>query len=142
MYRFNRVDIGMAVAIEGGLITPVIRDVASLSLSAVAEQSKQLAAKARDGKLLPEDYQGGTASISNLGMYGIDEMIPVINPPQALILGIGSGIEKPWKVDGQIALATMVTATASFDHRVIDGADAERFLAYVKEQLEAGDFSV
>jgi len=136
MYRFNRVDIGMAVAIEGGLITPVIRDVASLSLSAVAEQSKQLAAKARDGKLLPEDYQGGTASISNLGMYGIDEMIPVINPPQALILGIGSGIEKPWKVDGQIALATMVTATASFDHRVIDGAAAARFMVAFRDLIE------
>lgn len=136
MYRFSRVDIAMAVAIEGGLITPVIRDVASLSLSAVAEQSKQLASKARDGKLLPEDYQGGTASISNLGMYGIDEMIPVINPPQALILGIGSGIEKPWKVDGEVMLATMMTATASFDHRVIDGAVAARFMAAFRDLVE------
>lgn len=136
MYRFERADIAMAVAIEGGLITPVIRDVASLSLSAVAEQSKQLAAKARDGKLAPEEYQGGTASISNLGMYGIDEMIPVINPPQALILGIGSGIEKPWKVDGQIALATIMTATASFDHRAIDGAAAARFMAAFRDLVE------
>ncbi len=136
MYRFNRVDIAMAVAIDGGLITPVIRDVASLSLSAVAEQSKQLATKARDGKLSPEEYQGGTASISNLGMYGIDEMIPVINPPQALILGIGSGIEKPWKVDGGIALATIMTATASFDHRAIDGAAAARFMAALRDLIE------
>ena len=136
MYRFDRVDIAMAVAIEGGLITPVIRDVASLSLSALAEQSKQLARKARDGKLLPDEYQGGTASISNLGMYGIDEMIPVINPPQALILGIGSGIEKPWKVDGGIALATMMTATASFDHRAIDGAAAARFIAAFRDLIE------
>ncbi len=137
MYRFDRVDIAMAVAIEGGLITPVIHDVASLSLSAVAEQSKQLASKARDGKLSPEEYQGGTASISNLGMYGIDEMIPVINPPQALILGIGSGIEKPWKVDGAIALATIMTATASFDHRAIDGAAAARFMAALRDLVEA-----
>ena len=136
MYRFDRVDIAMAVAIEGGLITPVIRDVASLSLSALAEQSKQLATKARDGKLLPDEYQGGTASISNLGMYGIDEMIPVINPPQALILGIGSGIEKPWKVDGGIALATVMTATASFDHRAIDGAAAARFIAAFRDLIE------
>jgi pyruvate dehydrogenase E2 component (dihydrolipoamide acetyltransferase) len=136
MYRFDRVDIAMAVAIDGGLITPVIRDVASLSLSGVADQSKQLASKARDGKLSPEEYQGGTASISNLGMYGIDEMIPVINPPQALILGIGSGIEKPWKVDGAIALATIMTATASFDHRAIDGAAAARFMAAFRDLIE------
>ena len=136
MYRFGRVDIAMAVAIDGGLITPVIRDVANLSLSAVAEQSKHLAAKARDGKLAPEDYQGGTASISNLGMYGIDEMIPVINPPQALILGIGSGIEKPWKVNGGIALATIMTSTASFDHRAIDGAAAARFMAAFRDLIE------
>ncbi len=136
MYRFDRVDIAMAVAIEGGLITPVIRNVASLSLSALAEQSKQLATKARDGKLLPDEYQGGTASISNLGMYGIDEMIPVINPPQALILGIGSGIEKPWKVDAGIALATIMTATASFDHRAIDGAAAARFIAAFRDLIE------
>jgi pyruvate dehydrogenase E2 component (dihydrolipoamide acetyltransferase) len=136
MYRFSRADIAMAVAIDGGLITPVIRDVTSLSLSAVAEQSKQLAAKARSGTLLPEDYQGGTASISNLGMYGVDEMIPVINPPQALILGIGSGIEKPWKVDGAIALATVMTVTASFDHRAIDGAAAARFMAAFRDLIE------
>jgi len=137
MYRFGRVDIAMAVAIEGGLITPVIRDVVSLSVSAVAEQSKQLAARARGGKLSPADYQGGTASISNLGMYGIDEMIPVINPPQALILGVGSGIEKPWKVDGAIALATIMTATASFDHRAIDGASAARFMAAFRDLIES-----
>lgn len=136
MYRFSQVDIAMAVAIDGGLITPIIRDVATLSLSAVAQQSRQLAARARAGKLSPEEYQGGTASISNLGMYGIDEMIPVINLPQALILGIGTGIEKPWKVDGQLGLATIMTATASFDHRAIDGAAAARFMAAFRNALE------
>ncbi len=137
LHRFSRVDIAMAVAIDGGLITPVIRDAGALSLSAIASQSKALAAKARDGKLMPEDYQGGTASISNLGMFGIDEMFPVINPPQALILGIGAGVEQPWKVGGEIALATIMAATASFDHRAIDGAAAAQFMAALREMIES-----
>ncbi|WP_321326152.1 dihydrolipoamide acetyltransferase family protein [uncultured Parasphingorhabdus sp.] len=137
LHRFSRSDIAMAVAIEGGLVTPVIRDAASLSLSAIAEQSQALAAKAREGKLGPGDYEGGTASISNLGMFGIDEMFPVINPPQALILGIGAGIEQPWKVDGELALATIMSATASFDHRAIDGAVAARFMAAFKLLVES-----
>tara|TARA_R110001599_G_scaffold179582_1_gene372250 strand:+ start:13050 stop:14378 length:1329 start_codon:yes stop_codon:yes gene_type:complete len=136
LHRFGRADISIAVAIDGGLITPVIRDADSLSLSAIAEQSKALAAKARDGKLEPGDYEGGTASISNLGMFGIDEMFPVINPPQALILGIGAGIEQPWKVEGEIALATIMSATASFDHRVIDGAVAAEIMAVFKSFME------
>lgn len=85
----------MAVAIDGGLVTPVIRDAGSLSLSAIASESKRLAEKAREGRLTTEDYTGGTASISNLGMFGIDEMFPVINPPQAMIMGIGAGIRQP-----------------------------------------------
>lgn len=136
LYRFDRVDISMAVAIDGGLITPVIRDVGALSLSAVATQSKSLAEKARTGKLMPEDYQGGTASISNLGMFGIDEMFPVINPPQALIMGIGAGIEQPWKIDGKIGLATILAATASFDHRAIDGSTAAQFMAAFRDLIE------
>jgi len=136
LHRFGRVDVSMAVAIDGGLVTPVLRDVASLSLSAIASQSKALAAKARDGKLTPEDYAGGTVSISNLGMFGIDEMVPVINPPQALILGIGAGVEQPWAVDGQIALATMMAATASFDHRAIDGATGARFMQAFRQLVE------
>jgi pyruvate dehydrogenase E2 component (dihydrolipoamide acetyltransferase) len=137
LHRFGRVDISMAVAIDGGLITPVIRGVDGLSLSAIAQASKALAAKARAGKLMPEDYQGGTASISNLGMFGIDEMVPVINPPQALILGIGAGVEQPWKVDGDIALATIMAATASFDHRAIDGAVAAQFMAAFLDFVES-----
>jgi len=137
LHRFLRIDIAMAVAVDGGLITPVIRDAGTLSLSAIATRSRALAAKARDGKLAPEDYQGGTASISNLGMFGIDEMIPVINPPQALILGIGAGIEQPWKVDGRVGLATVMAATASFDHRAIDGACAARFMSAFRSFTEA-----
>ncbi|AMK26551.1 dihydrolipoamide acetyltransferase family protein (plasmid) [Sphingobium sp. SJ10-10] len=136
LHRFARVDIAMAVAIEGGLVTPVIRDAGALSLSAIAQASKALAIKARDGKLAPEDYQGGTASISNLGMLGIDEMFPVINLPQALILGVAAGVEQPWKVDGGIALATIMAATASFDHRAIDGATAAQFMAALRDLIE------
>ncbi len=137
LHRFSRADISMAVAIEGGLITPVIRGADSLSVSAIAEQSKALAGKARDGKLEPGEYEGGTVSISNLGMFGIDEMFPVINPPQALILGIGAGTEQPWKVEDEIALATIMSATASFDHRAIDGAVAAEFMAAFKTLIES-----
>ena len=136
LHRFDRADISMAVALDGGLVTPVIKDAGALSLSAISRSSKEMAAKARDGKLLPEDYQGGTASISNLGMYGIDEMFPVINPPQALILGVGAGVEQPWKVDGQIGLATIMAATASFDHRAIDGATAAQFMQALRELID------
>lgn len=128
IHRFERVDVSMAVAVDGGLVTPVLRDVASRSLSAIANESKILAAKARDGKLVPENYEGGTVSLSNLGMFGIDEMFPVINPPQALILGAAAGIVLPWNVDGRIELATVMAATASFDHRVIDGATGAKFM--------------
>ena len=136
LHRFDRADISMAVALDGGLVTPVIKDAGALSLSAISRSSKEMAAKARDGKLLPEDYQGGTASISNLGMYGIDEMFPVINPPQALILGAGAGVEQPWKVDGQVGLATIMAATASFDHRAIDGATAAQFMQALRELID------
>ncbi len=136
LHRFQRADISMAVAIPGGLITPVIKDAGSRSISAIARESKELAQQARDGKLKPEDYQGGTASISNLGMFGIDEMFPVINPPQALILGIGAGVEQPWKVDGAVALATIMAATASFDHRAIDGSVAAQFMSAFRDLIE------
>ena len=136
LHRFSRVDISMAVAIDGGLITPVIKGVDTLSLSAIALRAKEFATKARDGKLAPEDYQGGTCSLSNLGMFGIDEMFPVINPPQALILGAAAGIPQPWNVAGEIGLATVMSATASFDHRAIDGAVAAQFMKAFRELIE------
>jgi pyruvate dehydrogenase E2 component (dihydrolipoamide acetyltransferase) len=136
LHRYARVDIAMAVAIEGGLVTPVIRGVDTLSLTAIATQAKAFADKARDGKLAPEDYQGGTCSLSNLGMFGIDEMFPVINPPQALILGTAAGVKQPWNVDGELALATVMAATGSFDHRAIDGAAAARFMAEFRRLIE------
>ena len=137
LHRFARADISMAVAIGGGRAMPVICDAGSLSLAAIAQASKALAQKARDGKLTPGAYEGGTASISNLGMFEIDEMFPVINPPQALILGCAAGIEQPWKVCGEIKLATIMAATASFDHRAIDGAVAAQFMSALRESIEA-----
>lgn len=136
LHRFGRADISMAVALDNGLITPVIRDAGALSLSAIATLSKDLADKARAGRLRPEEYEGGTASISNLGMFGIDEIVPVINPPQSMILGVGAGIEQPWKVDGQVGLATVMAATASFDHRAIDGATGARLLQSFRDVIE------
>lgn len=133
---FSRVDIAMAVAVDGGLVTPVIRDVASSSLSRIGQMSRLLSEKARAGRLLPEDYQGGTVSVSNLGMFGIDGMVPVITPPQALIFGFAAGIEQPWNVDGRLALANVMAATASFDHRAIDGVVAARFMAAFRAIVE------
>ena len=137
MLHFSRADIAMAVAVDGGLLTPVIRDAGRLSLSAIAALSRTLAAAARTGTLTPQDCDGGTASISNLGMYGVDEMFPVINPPQALILGIGAGVEQPWKTDGGgIGLTTVAALTAGFDHRAIDGATAARFMSALRDLVE------
>jgi pyruvate dehydrogenase E2 component (dihydrolipoamide acetyltransferase) len=137
LHRFSRVDLAMAVAIDGGLVTPVLQGVEALSLSAISSASKALAVKARDGKLQPVEYEGGTASISNLGMFGIDEITPVINPPHALTLGVAAGIRQPWDVNGELALATVMSVTGSFDHRAIDGAMAARFMSAFKERVEA-----
>ena len=134
---FSRVDISMAVAIPGGLITPVIVDAASKSLSRIATESKDLAARARDGKLQPHEYTGGTASISNLGMYGIKQFDAVINPPQAMILAVGAGEKRPHVVGDALAIATVMSATGSFDHRAIDGAVGAQLMAAFKRLVEA-----
>jgi pyruvate dehydrogenase E2 component (dihydrolipoamide acetyltransferase) len=136
LLQFQRVDISMAVAIPNGLITPVIRNAESLSLSAIASQSRRLADLARDGKLMPEDYQGGTASISNLGMMGIGQFSAIINPPQAMIMAIGTA-EKRALVNGdEIGIGTVMTATGSFDHRAVDGADAARLMNAFRALVE------
>jgi pyruvate dehydrogenase E2 component (dihydrolipoamide acetyltransferase) len=136
MYRFERVDVSMAVAVEGGLVTPVITDAGTKRLSIISAEAQALAIEARDGKLAPEQYRGGTVSISNLGMFGIERIFPVINPPQAMILGIGVGEQRVCAVDGHAAVATMLTATASFDHRAIDGAISARTMAALRSYIE------
>ena len=137
LYKFGRADVSVAVAIPGGLITPIITDAANKRLSIIATEMKDLAARAKDGKLKPEEYTGGTASISNLGMYGIKQFDAVINPPQGLILAVGAG-EKRAVVDGDaIGVATVLSATGSFDHRAIDGAIGAEFMSAFKGLVEA-----
>jgi len=133
---YRRADISVAVAIDGGLITPVIRDVANKGLAAIAREMKDLAERARQGKLMPEEYQGGTFSISNLGMYGVRQFDAVINPPQGAILAVGAGEQRPVVKDGALAVATVMTCTLSCDHRVVDGAVGAEFLRVFKAMIE------
>ena len=135
-YRFTRQDISVAVAVEGGLVTPVIRDAGSKGLAEISREMKALAEKARAGKLLPEEYQGGTFSISNLGMYGIREFAAVINPPQGAILAVGAGEKRPVVLDDAVAIRTMMTVTLAVDHRVLDGAIGAAFLAAFRGFVE------
>jgi len=126
----------VAVAIEGGLFTPVIRDAESKGLATLSSEMKDLAARARERKLAPHEYQGGAFAISNLGMFGIDGFDAVINPPHASILAVGAGIQKPVARSGEVSVATVMSATLSVDHRVIDGALGARFLDAIKNNLE------
>jgi pyruvate dehydrogenase E2 component (dihydrolipoamide acetyltransferase) len=130
-------DVAVAVAIEGGLFTPVIRDADTKTLSTISAEMKDLAARARSRKLAPHEYQGGSFAISNLGMMGIENFDAVINPPHASILAVGAGVEKPVVKDGQIAIATVMSVTLSVDHRVIDGALGAAFLGAVKGFVES-----
>ena len=136
MLRYNTVDIAVAVAIKDGLITPIVRNADHKGLATIANEMKELIARARAAKLMPEDYQGGTFSISNLGMYGIREFAAVINPPHGAILAVGAGEQRPVVKDGALAVATMMTCTLSCDHRVVDGVVGSHFLAAFKGYVE------
>ncbi|MCL4141438.1 UNVERIFIED_CONTAM: hypothetical protein GTU68_003223 [Idotea baltica] len=130
-------DVAVAVAIEGGLFTPVLQDAEMKSLSALSAQMKDLAARARDRKLAPQEYQGGSFAISNLGMFGIDNFDAIINPPHSGILAVGAGAKKPVVgADGEIKVATVMSTTLSVDHRVIDGAMGADLLNAIKSNLE------
>jgi pyruvate dehydrogenase E2 component (dihydrolipoamide acetyltransferase) len=130
-------DVAVAVAIEGGLFTPVLRDAEMKSLSALSAEMKDLAGRARDRKLAPQEYQGGTFAISNLGMFGIENFDAVINPPHGGILAVGAGVRKPVVGDdGEITVATVMSVTLSVDHRVIDGALGAQLLARIVDNLE------
>jgi pyruvate dehydrogenase E2 component (dihydrolipoyllysine-residue acetyltransferase) len=137
MLRFKHSDVGVAVALDGGLIVPIIRQAETKTLSAISAEMKDLAARARDKKLKPTEYQGGSSAISNLGMYGVGEFSAIINPPQATILAVGAArrqaVEKP---DGGVAFASMLTATLSCDHRAVDGALGAELLAAIKALIE------
>lgn len=136
MLQYSRADISVAVSIPTGLITPIVVDAANKSLSTISTEISALAAKAKDGKLQPHEYQGGTASISNMGMLGIKHFTAVINPPQAMIMAIGAGEKRPYVVDDALAIATVMSATGSFDHRAIDGADGAELMKVFKELVE------
>ena len=133
---FHTTDISVAVAIEGGLITPIIKNVQSKGLIEISEDMQDLADKAKNGKLLPEEYVGGSFSISNLGMYGIKEFSALINPPQGCILAVGAGEKRPVVINEQIKIATIMTVTLSCDHRVVDGAVGAEFLSEFKNFIE------
>ena len=126
----------MAVAIEGGLITPVIRNAGGKGLAEISTEMKALAGKAREGKLKPEEFQGGTFSVSNLGMFGIKEFSAIINPPQGCILAVGAGEQRAVVKDGALAIATVMSCTLSVDHRVVDGAIGAEFMAEFKKLIE------
>jgi pyruvate dehydrogenase E2 component (dihydrolipoamide acetyltransferase) len=135
--RFKHSDIAVAVALEAGLIAPIIRNAEAKSLSAISAEMKELAARAREKKLKPADYQGGSSAISNLGMYGVREFSAIINPPQATILAVGAARRQAVETaDGGVAFASVLTATLSCDHRVVDGALGAQLLAAIKALLQ------
>lgn len=136
LISYHRADISVAVSIPTGLITPIIVDAGSKSVSAISTEMAALAEKAKAGKLQPHEYQGGTASISNMGMMGIKQFTAVINPPQAMIMAIGAGEKRPYVVDDALAIATVMSATGSFDHRAIDGADGAQLMSAFKTLVE------
>ncbi len=136
MLQYSRADISVAVSVPTGLITPIVTDAANKSLSKISTEIAELAARAKEGKLQPHEYQGGTASISNMGMMGIKQFEAVINPPQAMIMAIGAGEKRPYIVDHALAIATVMSATGSFDHRAIDGADGAQLMKVFKELVE------
>jgi len=133
---FDTADICMAVSIKGGLITPVIRSVEKLGLAELSQITKDLASRAREGKLKPEEYTGGGFTISNLGMFGIKEFAAVINPPQSAILAVGAGEQRAIVKDGEIAVSTMMNVTLSADHRIVDGALGAEWLQLFKGFVE------
>ncbi|QCN96878.1 pyruvate dehydrogenase complex dihydrolipoamide acetyltransferase (plasmid) [Azospirillum argentinense] len=134
--RYDHVDISVAVATPTGLITPIVKKAETKGLAEISNEMKGLAERARDGKLKPEEYQGGTFSISNLGMYGIREFAAIINPPQACIMAVGAGEQRPVVKNGALAIATVMTVSVTVDHRVADGAQGAEFLAAFKKLIE------
>jgi pyruvate dehydrogenase E2 component (dihydrolipoamide acetyltransferase) len=137
LISFQRADISVAVSTPSGLITPIITHADTKGVAAISTEMKDLATRARDNKLKPEEYQGGTASISNMGMFGIKQFEAVINPPQGMIMAIGAGEKRPYVIDDALGVATVMSATGSFDHRAIDGADGAELMQAFKALIEA-----
>ena len=136
LIQYHRADISVAVSVPNGLITPIIAGANGKAISAISAEMGDLAARAKDGKLQPHEYQGGTASLSNMGMYGIKQFDAVINPPQAMIMAIGAGEKRPFVINDTLQIATVMSATGSFDHRAIDGADGAQLMQAFRELCE------
>jgi pyruvate dehydrogenase E2 component (dihydrolipoamide acetyltransferase) len=136
LFKYSRADISVAVSIPAGLITPIIVGADTKSVSAISTEMKDLAGRAKEGKLQPQEYQGGTASLSNMGMYGIKQFEAVINPPQGMIMAIGAGEKRPYVINDSLQIATVMSATGSFDHRAIDGADGAKLMQAFKRLVE------
>jgi len=136
LISYERADISVAVSVPAGLITPIIVGADDKSVSKISTEMKELAGRAKEGKLQPHEYQGGTASLSNMGMFGIKQFEAVINPPQGMIMAIGAGEKRPYVVDDALAIATVMSATGSFDHRAIDGADGAQLMQAFKQIVE------
>jgi len=136
MLKFSRADISVAVAIPDGLITPIIVGADTKTLSTISREMTDLAARARDGKLQPPEYQGGTASLTNLGMFGIKQFDAVINPPQGMIMAVGAGEKRPYVINDSLQIATVMSASGSFDHRAIDGAEGAKLMKAFKRLVE------
>jgi pyruvate dehydrogenase E2 component (dihydrolipoamide acetyltransferase) len=136
MVKHKHADVGVAVSIPGGLITPIIRKAEEKTLSAISNEMRDLGKRAKDRKLKPEEYQGGTSSVSNMGMMGVKQFAAVINPPHATILAVGAGEQRPVVKNGQLAVATVMTVTLSTDHRCVDGALGAELLQAFKGYIE------
>ena len=134
--QFKHSDVSVAVATPNGLITPIIKKAETKGLAEISAEMKELAGRAKEGKLKPDEFQGGTFSVSNLGMFGVKDFQAIINPPQACILAVGAGIEQPVVKDGGIMIATVMSVTLSVDHRAVDGAIGAQFLQYFKQYIE------
>jgi pyruvate dehydrogenase E2 component (dihydrolipoamide acetyltransferase) len=132
----HHADIAVAVAIDGGLITPIVRAAETKGLAQISAEVKDLAARAKSKKLKPEEFQGGTFSVSNLGMFGIKAFASIINEPQGAIMSVGAGEQRPVVKNGELAVATVMTITLTCDHRVVDGAIGAKFLAAFKPLIE------
>jgi pyruvate dehydrogenase E2 component (dihydrolipoamide acetyltransferase) len=136
MVRHRHADVGVAVSIPGGLITPIIRKAEQKSLSVISNEMKDMAGRARSRKLKPEEYQGGTTAVSNLGMFGVKDFAAVINPPHATILAVGAGEQRAVVKDGAVKVATVMSVTLSTDHRAVDGALGAELLAAFRKLIE------
>jgi pyruvate dehydrogenase E2 component (dihydrolipoamide acetyltransferase) len=137
MLKHKHADVGVAVSIPGGLITPVIRGACHKTVSAISNEMKDLAARAKDRKLKPEEYQGGTTAVSNLGMFGVKDFAAIVNPPHATILAVGAGEKRPVVKNGELAVATVMSVTLSTDHRAVDGALGAELMQAFKRFIES-----